>query len=391
MKHNASIFDGENGFGLAIQGIVQHHRLGGIDNTFGWWCYACRMPIIPVLGAASYWVSPKLAVFLVLKNLIFWPLWIYAFFLLKRRYRIPDKWALVTVSLLLLAPYEVSVAGWVEVEEGFLFTLIALLFSLLLTLEGPLSALATGLVIAAIYLTKSSMLPLCVAVSIWIVIKHRWNLRIVVIPLVSLALAMLGWGIYVQAVSGVFAFGADESSWNGWNFYKGNNPYAYSIYPRISLDRLDRDDHAHRLLPFVPVHDEWELSRAQSALALKYIRENPGGVLKMDLKKLFIACCDLKESPEMNEGHTRGGIILSGVVNHLALACVLVVMIANVRRRQVSQAEILTVLITIAYLLPYFVGFLYMRHMAPIYGLMALTAAVQLTRWHTPARELTDS
>jgi hypothetical protein len=66
-------------------------------------------------------------------------------------------------------------------------------------------------------------------------------------------------------------------------------------------------------------------------------------------------------------------------------------MIANVRRRQVSQAEILTVLITIAYLLPYFVGFLYMRHMAPIYGLMALTAAVQLTRWHTPARELTDS
>ena len=391
MMPNASIFDGENGFGPAIQGIVQHHRLGGIEKNFGWWCYACRMPVIPVLGAASYWVSPKLAVFLVLKDLVFWCLWIYAFFLLKRRYSIPDKWALVTILLLLLAPYDVSVAGWVEVEEGFLFAFIALLFSLLLTLEGSLSALATGSVLAAIYLTKSSMLPLCVAVSVWIVIKHWRNPRIVVIPLVSLALAMFGWGIYVQAVSGVFAFGADESSWNGWNFYKGNNPYAYSIYPRISLDRLDRDDHAHRLLPFVSVHNEWELSHAQSALALRYIRENPGGVLKMDLKKLFVACCDLKESPEKNEGHTRGGIIVSGVVNHLALASVFVLTIVNVRRGRVSQAEILMVLITIAYLLPYFAGFLYMRHMAPIYGLTALTAAVQLTRWHTPLAELTDS
>jgi uncharacterized membrane protein YwzB len=99
----------------------------------------------------------------------------------------------------------------------------------------------------------------------------------------------------------------------------------------------------------------------------------------------------LKESPEKNEGHTRGGIIVSGVVNHLALASVFVLIIVNVRRGRVSQAEILMVLITIAYLLPYFAGFLYMRHMAPIYGLTALTAAVQLTRWHTPVAELTDS
>jgi hypothetical protein len=66
------------------------------------------------------------------------------------------------------------------------------------------------------------------------------------------------------------------------------------------------------------------------------------------------------------------------------LASVFLVVIVNVRRRQVSQAEILAVLVTVAYVLPYFAGFLYMRHMAPIYGVMALTAAVQLTRWHAP-------
>ena len=381
-----SVFDALYGFGHVIRSLVELHRFGAANETYGWWCYACRMPFVPLLGAASYWLSPRMTVFLFLKNLIFWALWVYSFFRLKGYYNIPDKWALVTVLLLLLAPYNLSIAGWVDVEEGFLFALIALAFSLLLTLKGPLSALALGLSLAATYLTKSSMLPLCVVASIWIVIKYWTNPRLVVIPIVTLGLAMIGWGVYVQEVSGVFAFGADESSWNGWNFYKGNNPYAYSLYPRVSLDVLDDQRSGQKLLPSFQVHSEWELSHAQSLLARRYIRENPSEILKIDLKKLFVACCDVDESPEAIAGYTRRGIVLSNVISHLTLACVFALLAANVVHRRVSEAEILAVLLTVAYVLPYFVGFLYMRHMVPIYGLMALTAAVQLTRLDTLQR-----
>jgi hypothetical protein len=388
---NESVFAGLYGFGPVIQGIVQQHRLGAINKAYGWWCYAGRMPLVPVLGAASYWLSPKMVVFLLLKDLVFWCLWIYALVRLKRHYGVPDEWALVTVSLLLLAPYNLSIAGWADVEEGFLFALIALSFSLLLTLEGSISALAAGLSLAAVYLTKSSMLPVCVVASIWIAASYWRRPRIVAIPLVSLSLAVLGWGTYIQAASGVFAFGTDASSWNGWNLYKGNNPYAYLLYPRVSLDVLDDEDYAHKLLPLAPVHSEWELSHAQLSLAQRYIRENTGAIFKIDLKKLFVACCDVKESPEMTAGHTRVSVILSNLVSHITLACVLVFAIINVLRRQVSRAEILAILLTIAYVLPYFAGFLYMRHMVPIYGMMALVAAVQLTRWHTPGLSLTNS
>jgi len=380
---NESIFYGEYGFGPAIKGIVEQHRLGAIDRNYGWWCYAGRMPLVPVLGALSYRLSPKMTVFLLLKNLVFWSLWVYALLRLKRHYNVPDEWALVTVWLLLLAPYDLSIAGWPDVEEGFLFALIALSFSLLLTLEGPISALVAGLSVAAIYLTKSSMLPLCIAISVWILVRYWRRPRVVVIPLACLTLAIFGWGIYVRAVSGVFAFGADSSSWNGLNFYKGNNPYAYSLYPRTSLDVLDGADYAHKLLPLAPVHNEWQLSHAQFALADRYVREEPGAILKMDLKKLAVACCDVKESPEATAGTTRGGVILSNVVNHLALASVFILVIVNAVRRRVSLAEILAVLLTIAYVLPYFAGFLYMRHMVPIYGLVALTAGVQLARRHS--------
>jgi hypothetical protein len=387
---NESVFGGLYGFGPAVQGLVQHHRLGAIDRNYGWWCYAGRMPILPVLGAASYTLSEKMVVFLWLKNLVFWSLWIYGFFRLKRRYCIPDRWAMVTVAVLLFTPYNLSIAGWADVEEGFLFALLSLLFTLLLTLEKSLGALAAGLLLATIYLTKSSMLPLCLAASIWIVIKYWRSPALVIIPVATLALAIFGWGSYVQALSGVFAFGADASSWNGWNLYKGNNPYAGALYPRISLDVLDYEDYAHKLLPSTPVSNEWDLNRAQLLLAQRYIWQNRSAVLKMDLKKLFVACCDVKESPEATAGHTRATVVLSNVISHLTLACVLLVAIVNVVRRQISQAEILAALLTIAYVLPYFAGFLYMRHMAPIYGLMALTAAVQLTRWPTGSGAITE-
>jgi hypothetical protein len=284
--------------------------------------------------------------------------------------------------VLALAPYDLSIAGRVDVEEGFLFALIALSYAILLTTDGFLSALAAGLVIATIYLTKSSMLALCLAMTVWIVINH-WRRKpgIILIPIVSLALAIASWGTYIEAVSGVFAVGAGASSWNGWNFYKGNNQYAVSLYPRVNLDILDHEEYAHKLLPFVPVHNEWELSHAQLALGKRYVQDNPRAIVKIDLKKLFVACCDLKQSPEFSPGHTRKAVILGNVVNHLTLLCVFVVAVINLIRRQASGAEILAVVLTAVYVLPYFAGFLYARHMVPVYGLAALTAAVQLTHW----------
>jgi hypothetical protein len=390
LSPNASVFGGENGFGPSTQSLSQQHRWGFVDQTYGLWCYACRLPVIPFLQAASSRFSSKMVTFVILKNLLFWPMWAFALFRLKRHYRIPHKWALAPVLLMLLTPYNLNIAGWADVEEGFLFALVAVSFSLLLTLEGPLSALALGLSLATVYLTKSSMFPLCLVVSLWMVIRYWRKPRILAIPILSIVLSVLGWGIYIHAVSGVFAFGADTSSWNGWNFYKGNNPYAGSLYPRVSLDTLDSDDRAHGLLPSRPIHSEWELNHAQFALARTYIREHPASVLQMDAKKLFVACCDVKESPEKTKGHTRIAVILNNVVSHLTLACVFALGIANVLRHRVSHAETLAVLLTFSYLLPYFAGFVYMRHMVPIYGVLNLTLAIQLTRWRTQSPEMSE-
>ena len=103
----------------------------------------------------------------------------------------------------------------------------------------------------------------------------------------------------------------------------------------------------------------------------------------MDLKKLYVACCDLGEAPEMTPGHIRGLVVISNVVNHLTLACVFAFALIGVIRREVSEAELLALIMGFFFVFPYLAGFLYSRHMVPIYGVMALTAAIQLTRWHS--------
>src|ERR1700723_3500723 len=63
---NDSVFDVDYGFGPVIQGIVQQHRLGSINHDYGFWDYTHRLPVIPLLGAASYMLSPKASVFFLL-------------------------------------------------------------------------------------------------------------------------------------------------------------------------------------------------------------------------------------------------------------------------------------------------------------------------------------
>ena len=196
------------------------------------------------------------------------------------------------------------------------------------------------------------------------------------LPAMGLVLAILSWGGYVYAMTGVFAFGTDESSWNGWNYFKANNPYALALYPRITLDSLDEGT---ALIPPGTMHSEWELSHAQLALGRKFVHEHLDMVWEMDLKKLYVACCDLKDAPEWIPGHTRPLALLSNLVDHLAVAICLVWMGVRARQCRISRAEVLGLLLIAAYMVPYVAGWIYMRHMVPVYSLIAMVLAIQST------------
>jgi len=377
--------DMDYGFGPAIQGLLEHHRLGIFSNVLGRWIYACRMPLIPVFGALVSCISSRFLVFFLIKNLICWSAWIYALLRLRRRYSISDAWIVFAAALVILVPYNAHIASHAEFEEGYLVALLGLLFVLLLTACRTFDFACIGLLVAFVYLTKSSMALTCGVAVVWAAFTgwKSGHLR-ALLPTVGLALAVLSWGGYIFANTGVFAFGADESSWNGWNFYKGNNPQAVVLYPRVLLDILDE---GNGLYPSTPMHDEWELSHAQFAMGRKFVHDHPDLALEMDWKKFYVVCCDVKEAPEKIPGHTRPMVFVSSLINHLSVAICLLWMAVRAWKRQLTSAEVLALLMMTAYIAPYMVGFIYMRHMVPIYCLVALVLAVQSADWRTAAMQ----
>ena len=369
----------EMGFGMgpAARGLLVQHRLGYPDVTYGWWTYARRMPVIPVFAALVSEVSDRFVVYFLLKNLICWTAWIYALLRLRKHYGISDAWILLAAAIVILVPYNGDVVNRAEVEEGYLVAMLGLLFALLLTAKRTIDFFGIGVLVALIYLTKSSMPLVCGVAVAWTAVMEWRNSRVrALLPAMGLVLAVVSWGGYIYATTGVFAFGSDESSWNGWNYYKGNNPYALGLYPRVILDSLDEGT---ALTPPGPMHNEWELSHAQLALGRKFVHEHPDMVWKMDLKKFYVACCDLKDAPERVPGHTRPLAVLSNLIDHVAVAVCLVWMLLRARKRALSRAEVLVLLLIGAYMVPYVAGWVYMRHMVPIYSLIAMVLAIQST------------
>jgi hypothetical protein len=372
--------------GPAAQGLLEHHKLGFPDPKFGWWTYAGRMPVIPVSAALVSLISRRFGFYFFLKNLVCWSCWIMGLLRLRRHYSIPDKWVLLTAAVVLLVPYNTNIASHAEIEEGYLVAMLGLLYALLLTACKTFDFFKIGALIALIYLTKSSMVLICLASVMWVAAVERKSFVRATLPAVALGVAVLAWGGYVFAMTGMFAIGANESSWNGWNYYKGNNPYVLAMYPRVPLDTLDDND---LLIPPGTMLNEWQLSKAQFEAGRRFVNHHPGAVLQLDLRKLYVICCDLRESPERVQGRTRPLVAASNLMNHLVMAGSIVLMGRRAWKRSMGRAEMLSIVLIAAYFPPYFAGWVYMRHLVPIYSLMSMVLAIMLTKSQSLQRNLT--
>jgi hypothetical protein len=347
------------GFGPVVKAMVVEHRYGMLEVHGGYWAYAYRLPLVPLLLAALTVLFHTFnAVFLV-KNAIF------SLFVLLAAVKLslsPLKTILLVASVYLL-PLHGSILTQIDVEEAYLFFFVICLAAVLFTRRES-GYLLVGLLVAAIYLTKSSMACLCFAAVVMVAAQdlavHRFRLRSL-IPALALCIAAGAWGSFIYHRTGVFAFGTNASSWNGWNFYKGNNAIAARYYPRTNLDEIDVDGSLDPP-PTVPLANEWDRHRWQLAMGKKFIAEHPQDVMRMDLRKLAVFLYDIGEAPSMYTPKLTFRLTL--LVDHLVFA--LAVILAWRHR---DWASLVFAILVMSYLFPYFASFLYQRHLIPVYGI----------------------
>jgi hypothetical protein len=369
-----SIMQVHYGFGPTVASILFQHRFGMQEAHGGYWAYARRMPFIPLFLAAVATVSRKLTLVFLVKDILYAGLWYYSLWRLIHFLRLPIRVAYVLTAFVYLVPFNVEVVSQIDFEESYIFFLLAALAAIALTRSAS-DYWKIALLTAASYLTKSSLGLVCLVVTLWTVLQdHRGPglRRASFLPLLAFVLSVVGWGAYIYHQTGVFAAGVNASSWNGWNFYKGNNPEAVQRYPRINLDTLD-ENRSLQAPPSVPIHNEWDEDRWQLKQGNDFIRAHPSEVIAMDLMKLKVLFYDIKDSPQAKHGVNQLLAPFALLLDHFMFT--LALGFALWRRRADS---IFFLLMVSAYVVPFIAGFLYQRHMIPLYGLAFIYCGVGL-------------
>jgi hypothetical protein len=180
-------------------------------------------------------------------------------------------------------------------------------------------------------------------------------------------LAIVGWGTFTWQATGKFAFGSDMSSINGWNFYKGNGPHTADYYLKTHIDNLDYDGYTKLSGPF---DNEWQINEKYNELALAFIKDNPLQTAKNTLARLYVIFL----SPSDNGAYPRWmqstpGFSPTIVVMHLVIGLSLLLVLVSVIRSINIRFSIIYIVMLLAYLAPYVVGFAYPRHVVPASGM----------------------
>jgi hypothetical protein len=296
--HGLTITNLGFGYGVLLEAL-QNSGLYRVCNVhYPGICFSAhRLPLIPylMLGLKAL-VGDDLLRIDAAKSVIFNSLLAVALYLLLRRSALAIKFTVGSLGLALLMPRWILNAFELSVEEGYMMTTLALLVAMLwfppkLESRGKIATwgFALGLLAVVLLFCKNSMVYWAAVVPFLFALQARSITAL----LSTLFVVLSGFAllcIFNHQVSGRFTVG---SSWEGWNLYKGNNPYTAKLYPTYNLDNLD---YMGLVVADRPLHDEWDYNDYFKKKAVAFIRENPGQFLELSMRKTWVFYIEVRET-----------------------------------------------------------------------------------------------
>lgn len=339
----------------------------GYQATFdGLIFHAHRMPAIPLLMAAFAFISKKAVLFLIFKNCTLYLLFAASSGLIFYKGATLGQF-IAFIGLFYLNPLFFHAFPFIY-EEGFTTLTLASAFCLIMLFDIRANFLASFLA-AALYLTKSTLNLTCF-LFVAFAYFHPANRerRIAITILLPIGLATFGWGMITYDSTGRFAFGSSLSSLNGSNFYRGNNEHTDDVYPTQSLDNLqNRYVFWGYTLDGTKLSNEWEANDYYFTQAVNFIRNNPGLTARRLAQRFFLVFLEFREWARSGGNFPVWPFLL---VNRIVmLSCLVCAFLKSMQGDSNSKFIARLYLgIVATYSLPLILGFVYMRHLIPLFA-----------------------
>jgi hypothetical protein len=372
---SGSTFDYVFFFGPAVRSFVLHGNFAQTVPALtpdqpNLVFHACRRPLIPLFLGLLARISPSSVLAFFVKN----GLAIVALLAAYRAYfstftRVPLGVRFGVFLLVFANPYLWSQLrpGWTE--EGYLIPLVA--WASVLMMRVPTrerDAWAAALIVSLLVLIKSSMGPLALVLACGLALRP---LRARLVPLGALGLTLLGLA-FANAQHGRFT---TTSSFDTWNLYKGNNEKTLEYLRSSRLDQLE----SGFLIPTEHLSDEWAFSDYYARKTRAFVTRAPGPVVELYVAK-FVQAFVTPYFPYPGQEQplkTGVNIAVTGMLRLVMWLGVGFTLRTLVRHKGPTAVDPIHpedrrvaasyLAFLVAYLTPYLLGFLYQRHLSPLF------------------------
>ncbi|HTP61540.1 MAG TPA: hypothetical protein VMJ14_05600 [Burkholderiales bacterium] len=259
------------GFGAAVQDIAEHGHLSD----------ASRNSLIPYSLALLHWLGCNQLACLFIKNLAGQALILASLLIMLRSCGL-NRISAMAIGFVLTFPQVFRHSFSLVPEEGWIIPLLALLVASLLCLDLRKNrvCLMVGCLCAALFLLKSSLAALAVAIPALVALNGRTWRRIAAV-LAPPAMAIVGWSLHNLAFTGEMNPG---NSLTGYDFLKGNYHGIAGFFPFRSLDDFPYPDN---LFDCGDRRAEWDCSRLLWARGIAENIQHPLEALQIFALRLY--------------------------------------------------------------------------------------------------------
>ena len=181
-------------------------------------------------------------------------------------------------------------------------------------------------------------------------------------------MAYLIWATYAYSKLEKIISPISVSSISGFTTQVAYNKQFNLIYPLQSPDILLDEIIENNLSKINASHDELEINSIFFENSVNFIINNKIDVLVSFIKKLNLLFFNIKYDAQdiLNENYNK--IRYSDIPNKIALICTFLLIFYKIFiKKSLLRTEIFLIVFFISYLFPYMAGFLYTRHLVPIF------------------------
>ena len=356
------------GHGPLIENLVHNNTYEGkfIDRTF----IVQKMPLLPIIIYLFTFISHNFFFIIVCKN--FFVFFILIYFL--KNYILSNDLEFKKIFiyfLVYLIPYNMFVSLNFEYADCLISILLPSLFLVLISKNNN-KYIYASILLFFLYLTKNSMLFVCLVVPIYIILfdKNYYFRTKKIIIILGPLLAIIIWGSFTLIKSGKFAFGSNMLSVNSMGMNIALNKKFLEYYPKKSLDLIH-----HKTYFPIEMINEWELSSYFSKKNKDYLSDtyNLLEYVKTFPKKISFILFNIHRDaalPDVNgnfDNSIRYSLIPNKLLINISLILALTIILKNVLKQNEKFYDTLLFLIIFGtYTFPLILAWSTSKHLVPL-------------------------